>query len=86
MATLITKNSSTASAVPSVGDLVKGELAVNVTDKKLFTKDNSGAVVKVVGSLGNQESNAVVITGGTINGTSLVLSPYSKHGDITIIL
>lgn len=68
--TLITKNSSTASAVPLAGDLVKGELAVNVTDKKLYTKDNSAAVVKLVGSLGNQEANAVAITGGSITGMS----------------
>jgi hypothetical protein len=71
MATLITKNSSTASAVPAAGDLVKGELAVNVTDKKVYTKDNSAAVVKLVGSLGNQEANAAAITGGTINGTTI---------------
>lgn len=44
MSTIITKNSSTAAAVPLAGDLVKGELAVNVTDKKLYTKDNSGTV------------------------------------------
>ena len=68
MTTIITKNSSTASAVPVVGDLTKGELAVNVTDKKIYTKDNSAAVVKIVGSLGNQEANAVAITGGSIAG------------------
>lgn len=68
MTTIITKNSSTASATPASGDLTKGELAINVTDKKLYTKDNSGTVVKVVGSLGNQEANAVAITGGTITG------------------
>lgn len=68
MTTIITKNSSTSSAVPATGDLTKGELAINVTDKKLYTKDNSGAVVKIVGSLGNQEASAVAITGGTITG------------------
>ena len=67
--TIITKNSSTASAVPAAGDLVAGELAVNTADKKLYTKSGS-TVVKVVGSLGNQESNAVDITGGTIIGMS----------------
>lgn len=71
MATLITKNSSTASAVPLAGDLTKGELAVNVTDKKVYTKDNGGNVVKLVGSLGNQEANAVAITGGTVSSTNL---------------
>jgi hypothetical protein len=68
--TIITKNSSTAAAVPSAGSLVQGELAVNVTDKKLYTKDNSATVVKVVGSLGNQEANAVAITGGTVAGVA----------------
>lgn len=67
MTTIITKNSSTASAVPAAGDLVAGELAVNTADKKLYTKSGS-TVVKVVGSLGNQEANAVAITGGTITG------------------
>lgn len=70
MATVITKNSSTASSVPAAGSLVQGELAVNVTDKKLYTKDSTAAVVKIVGSLGNQEANAVAITGGTITGMS----------------
>lgn len=65
--TIITKNSSTTSAVPAAGDLVAGELAVNTADKKLFTK-NGSTVVKIVGSLGNQEANAVAITGGTITG------------------
>ena len=69
--TIVTKNSSTASAVPVAGDLTKGELAVNVTDKKLYTKDNGGSVVKLVGGLGNQEANAVAITGGAIDGTTV---------------
>ena len=47
MATLITKNSSTAAAVPGAGDIVQGELAVNVADKRLFTKDAGGTVVEV---------------------------------------
>lgn len=70
MTTIITKNSSTASAVPSAGSLVQGELAINVTDKKVYTKDSGGSVQKIVGSLGNQEFNAVTITGGTITGMS----------------
>jgi hypothetical protein len=70
MATIITKNSSTSTAVPASGDLTKGELAVNVTDKKLYTKDNSATVVKIVGSLGNQEASAAAITGGTVAGVA----------------
>jgi len=68
--TIVTKNSSTASAVPATGDLIQGELAVNVTDKKVFTKNASGTVVRIVGTLGNQEASAVAITGGSITGMS----------------
>ncbi len=47
MTTIVTKNSSTAASVPTASDLVQGELAVNVTDKKLYTKNNSGAIVEI---------------------------------------
>jgi hypothetical protein len=43
--TIVTKNSSTASAVPTAGQLVQGELAVNVADKKLYTEDNAGSII-----------------------------------------
>ena len=59
------KGSSTASSVPS--SLAQRELAVNVTDKKIYVGDGF-TVQKVVGSLGNQEANAVAITGGSIAG------------------
>ena len=42
--TIITKNGSGA---PSAGDLVQGELAVDLTNKEVYTKDSNGAVVKV---------------------------------------
>jgi len=41
------KNSSTADAVPTSSDLVQGELAVNVTDKRIFTENASGTVVEL---------------------------------------
>lgn len=45
--TIKIKNSSTASAVPTSSDLVQGELAVNVTDKRIFTENASGTVVEL---------------------------------------
>lgn len=56
--TIITKNSSTASAAPTAGQLVQGELAVNVTDKRLYIKDSGGTVVGITGASGGG-SNAV---------------------------
>jgi hypothetical protein len=40
--------STTASAAPTTGNLVNGELAINITDGKLFYKDNAAAV-QVIG-------------------------------------
>ena len=65
--TIIIKNSSTTTAVPGAGDLVQGELAVNVTDKKLFTKDSVGAIVQ----LGANEvtlAGAETLTNKTLTG------------------
>ena len=42
--TIVTKNGSGA---PSTGDLVQGELAVDLTNKYLYTKDSLGDVVKL---------------------------------------
>jgi hypothetical protein len=46
-ATIKIKNSSTSGAVPTASDLVQGELAVNVTDKRIFTENASGTVVEL---------------------------------------
>ena len=61
--TIVTKNSSTASAVPVSGDLTQGELAVNVTDKRLFTKNSGGTVVE----LGTNPAS-LALPNGTANG------------------
>ena len=45
MPTIVTRNSSTAAAAPVAGQLVQGELAVNVTDRILYTKDNANNIV-----------------------------------------
>jgi hypothetical protein len=37
-------STATAAAAPAAGNLAQGELAINVTDGKLFYKDNAAAV------------------------------------------
>jgi len=61
---IVTKNSSTASAVPTASDLVQGELAVNVADKRLFTEDSGGSIVE----LGTNPSTLTVTGEITANG------------------
>ena len=69
---IVTKNSSTGGSAPSASDLVQGELAVNVTDKRLYTENNAGAIVE----LGTNPASAVTmastlaVTGNVGIGTS----------------
>ena len=89
--------STTASATPSAGNLVNGELAINITDGKLFYKDNGGTVKVIAGSGGSgvvagsntqiQFNNSGVFgasSGLTWDGTSLTASNYVSAGNITI--
>ena len=55
--------STTASSLPVNTDLVNGELAINITDGKLFYKDNTGAVQTIASKSGNV--NVSSITFGT---------------------
>lgn len=70
MATIITKNSSTASAVPASGDLAQGELAVNVTDKKIYTKNAAGAIVLVADVTGAAASASAASSSASAASTS----------------
>ena len=74
---IVTKNSSTASAVPTASDLVQGELAVNVADKRLFTEDNGGSIVELGTNPYNFTANhngsaklATTATGIDVTGTA----------------
>jgi hypothetical protein len=49
MTTIVTKRSITASAAPDPGDLAQGELAVNLPDRKLYTKDETDTIVLLAG-------------------------------------
>jgi hypothetical protein len=65
--------SSTTTNVPLNTDLVAGELAINITDGKLFYKDNAN-VVQVIGTKGGvgSTSNTQVLfnNSGTIGGSA----------------
>lgn len=59
--------STTASAVPVNTNLVNGELAINITDGKLYYKDNSG-VVKLLAS-NAATTNVTTFSAGTTGFT-----------------
>ena len=61
--------STTASAAPTAGNLVSGELAVNITDGVLFYKDNAGVVQTLATKAATSGTyTSITITGGTANG------------------
>ena len=73
---IVTYNTATASAAPVAGNLQQGELAVNVTDKKLYTKDSGGNVVNVgvgadaTATLTNKTLTSPVLSNPSYSGTT----------------
>jgi len=57
--------STTAAAAPTAGNLVDGELAINITDGKLYYKDNAGVVKLLASSAGPVNIPVTVPQGGT---------------------
>ena len=78
------KRSETASAIPSGGSLEVGEIAMNVTDGKFYTK-TSGGTVKEMGGAGSVTLNNVVTNGATaesditLNGANLIFEGYLEN-------
>lgn len=81
--TLLLKRSSTASAVPSAGALIAGELAVNTADRRVFSKDSGGAVYNVVE---DGRSGGRTFVGGTASADDLVLqsTSHATKGDVRL--
>ena len=78
------KRSETASQIPGSGVLAVGELAMNVTDGKFYTK-TSGNVVKEMGGAGSVTLQNVVSNGAiassdiTLNGANLIFEGYLEN-------
>jgi hypothetical protein len=74
--TIVTKNSATAGSAPSAGALSQGELAVNVADKRLYTKDSGGSVVEV----GTNPGGAVTFTAGSASAPAITTTGDTNTG------
>ena len=82
MATVIKpKRSEVASSIPSAGSLAVGEIAMNITDGKFYTK-TSGGTVKEMGGAGSVTLQNVVSNGATVgnditlDGANLIFEGY----------
>ena len=85
MATVIKpKRSETALSVPTGASLAVGEIAMNVTDGKFYTK-TSGGVVKEMGGAGAvtlqdvTTSGAVTTNDVTLNGANLIFEGFLEN-------
>ena len=85
MATVIKlKRSETALAIPSAGSLQAGELAMNITDGKFYTKTSGGSVVEVGGAgsvtLQDVTTNGAITTNDmTLNGSNLIFEGFLEN-------
>jgi hypothetical protein len=87
--------STTAAAVPTAGNLVAGELAINTADGKLFYKDSSN-VVQVIGTKGGvgsstntqvlYNSSGLVVGDAdfTFNGTTVTMANDASISGLTV--
>jgi hypothetical protein len=88
--------STTAAAVPTSGNLANGELAINITDGKLYYKSNAGTVTLLAGAGGTgivagsntqiQFNNSGVFGASsslTWNGTVLSTTGFTASSDST---
>lgn len=75
--------STTASATPLAANLANGELAINITDGKLFYKDDVGTVQTIANknSTGTVTSVAQSFTGGLISVSG---SPVTTSGTLAL--
>ena len=82
---LILKRSSVAAKVPLATDLEIGELAVNLADGKLYSKNSGGTVISVGGS-GAAAGGAIYENSKTISANYTLTAGTNgmSAGDITI--
>ena len=73
--TIVTKNGSGA---PAASDLVAGELAVDLTNGRLYTEDSGGSVIEI----GLNPSGNVDVT-GTVTADGLTVSASAATANIT---
>ncbi|QWY13297.1 phage tail fiber protein [Escherichia phage vB_EcoM-ZQ3] len=73
------KRSKTAGARPAASVLAEGELAINLKDRTIFTKDDSGNIIDLGFAKGGQVDGNV-----TINGLLKLNGDYVQTGGMTV--
>tara|TARA_R110002167_G_scaffold204968_1_gene409040 strand:+ start:797 stop:2848 length:2052 start_codon:yes stop_codon:yes gene_type:complete len=69
---IITKHTSSAGTKPALSDVAVGELAVNLADKTIYTKDSSNAIIKLAANTGGESVIDLSTLGGTPSASASV--------------
>jgi hypothetical protein len=80
------KRTSVAGRAPTTGDIEAGQLAINLVDRKLFTKDESNQIV-VLGIV-SSDLSTVAFTGAyaDLTGKPTIPDPYTLPAATTTVL
>ena len=77
-------HSTTATNIPTSGNLANGELGLNIADMKLYAKNSSGVVTLLASSSGASATvSSVQVSGGT-TGLTASGGPITTSGTITL--
>lgn len=84
------KRSAVAASIPTSGQLEIGELAINIPDGKLYTKDSAGSIKELGGagsvSLQTVTNNGAITTNNlTLNGANLIFEGLVENAFETIL-
>lgn len=66
----------TGSGVPLIGDLVAGEVALDLTNARIYTENNSGSVIEL-------GANPTTVDTSTVNATQITVTGITLNGDLT---
>jgi len=78
-------HSTTAAAVPTSGNLVAGELALNTVDEKLYFKNNAGTV-KLLASNAGSAATVSSVAMSVPSFLSVAGSPITSSGTLAVTL
>lgn len=76
--------STTASAVPTSGNLANGELGLNIADMKLYAKNSSGVVTLLASNASTGATVSSVAVSGGSTGLTTSGGPITSSGTITL--
>jgi hypothetical protein len=79
------KRSATSGVAPSAAQIAEGEIAINLADKKLFSKDQTNTVFEFsLGAASGSASWVTVTSTGTVNANTRYVAIITANTDFTI--